>query len=94
MSSFPDVFPRRAFDASDASLLARYYYNGRLSSADMMVSVNTSPAVGRHLGLHAETWAQTARGVRSQLAQAGCDAEESEELEERLFSLSERYSSS
>lgn len=89
--SFPDIFPRRVIDVSDRSLLSRYYYNGRLSSAELMMSMNTSPAVGRHLSLHAQTLRQTSKGIKAQLAQAGCDAEECEELEEKLMSLSERY---
>lgn len=79
------------FDRTDESLLSRYYYNGRLSNMDAMVAVNTSPLVGRYLAQHAQSWRRGARGIRTQLAQAGCDAEESEEMEEKLMSLSERY---
>jgi hypothetical protein len=91
---FPDIFPRRLFSSSDDSLLSKYYYNGRMSNLDMMASVNTSTAVGHHLALHAKHWQHTARGMKAQLAQLGCDAEESEEMEEKLLSLSERYDNS
>lgn len=93
LCSFPDVFPRREFSSSDESLLSKYYYNGRMSNMDMMAAVNTSSLVGRHLELHAQQWKRTARGMKAQLASLHCDVEESEEMEERLLSLSERYDS-
>lgn len=88
MNSFPNIFPRQD---KKTIVDSGYHHNGKLSSLEMTAAVNTSESVGRHIRNQAVRWSRRSSKIRPQLVQAGVDAEESEEFEEQLLSLSERY---